>query len=98
MRGTLKAAERFVKGNLALTGERAAYGANGGRVALSPALARVVRAAKARERAKDDLTEAQRNFARVVSEAHEAGESYTAIGRVLGVTRQRVAQIIESGE
>lgn len=35
---------------------------------------------------------------RTVREAHKAGESYSAIGRLLGISRQRVAQIVERND
>ncbi len=56
----------------------------------------------ARHPVQRDLARLQRDPGEGVAEAVKvalptvlAGESYTAIGRVLGVTRERVAQIIE---
>jgi hypothetical protein len=63
-------------------------------VPLSPALRRVQRARAARERARDRLREVQREYEQAVRDAYDAGESLSAIGRVLGVTRQRVKQIV----
>lgn len=52
-------------------------------------------AADALERAESDLEHARADFWRAVKEAHENdGVSLVAIGRELGVSRQRVRQII----
>lgn len=78
-----------------LYGGTAAYGANQACMALSPALSRIARAVAARDRAEDGLRQARRDLERAIVTAYQAGESYSAIGRVVGITRQRVAQIVE---
>ena len=44
------------------------------------------------------MREAQRELEDSIRAARAAGESYSAIGRVVGVTRQRIAQIVEGGD
>jgi hypothetical protein len=48
-------------------------------------------------RAERAMREAQRELEAAIRAAHAAGESYSAIGRIVGVTRQRIAQIVEGG-
>jgi hypothetical protein len=47
-----------------------------------------------RNRAEQALRDAQRELEVAIRAAHASGESLSAIGRVAGVSRQRVAQIV----
>jgi hypothetical protein len=47
--------------------------------------------------AETDLEEARTRFRDALRDAHTAGHSYATLGRAVGLTRQRVARIIESG-
>jgi len=58
-------------------------------------LERVRRAAAKAEAAEVSRQEAREQLRQAVVEAHEGGHSYTAIGRVLGVSRQRVAELVQ---
>ena len=57
-------------------------------------LTRVARAAAKARRAEDAVRAARAELRAAIVSAKEAGESLTAIARVVGVTRQRVNQII----
>jgi hypothetical protein len=57
-------------------------------------LTRVARAAAKARRAEDAVRAARAELRAAVVAAREAGESLSAIARVVGVTRQRVNQII----
>jgi DNA-directed RNA polymerase specialized sigma24 family protein len=65
------------------------------RPAPRTAAAPCARAAEKRQRAEENVRHAQRELEAAIVDAHRAGESYSAIGRVLGISRQRVAQIVE---
>jgi DNA invertase Pin-like site-specific DNA recombinase len=54
----------------------------------------VARAAAKARRAEDAVRAARAELRAAVVQAREAGESLSAIARVVGVTRQRVNQII----
>ena len=58
-------------------------------------LERVRKAAEKAEAAEASRQEAREQLRQAVVEAHEGGHSYTAIGRVLGVSRQRVAELVQ---
>lgn len=60
---------------------------------VSP-LTRVARAATKARRAEDAVRAARAELRAAIVAAREAGESLTAIARVVGVTRQRIKQII----
>jgi hypothetical protein len=45
-----------------------------------------------------DLDRARRELREAIQAAHEAGASYELIGRLIGVSRQRVAQLAERRE
>jgi hypothetical protein len=60
---------------------------------VSP-LTRVARAASKARRAEDTLRAAREELHATILAAREAGESLTAIARVVGVTRQRIKQMI----
>jgi hypothetical protein len=49
------------------------------------------------QRAEENLRQSRRELHEAMRAAHAAGISYSAIGRVVGVSRQRVAQIVERG-
>jgi DNA-binding XRE family transcriptional regulator len=57
-------------------------------------LTRVARAAAKARRAEDAVRAARAELRAAVVQAREAGESLSAIARVVGVTRQRINQII----
>jgi DNA invertase Pin-like site-specific DNA recombinase len=46
------------------------------------------------KKAGAELEDARRELHRAVREAHAGGHSYAAIARVLGISRQRVAEIV----
>jgi DNA-directed RNA polymerase specialized sigma24 family protein len=66
---------------------------SGTEMAGSP-LTRVARAATKTRRAEEAVRAARAELRAAVVQAREAGESLSAIARVVGVTRQRVNQII----
>lgn len=57
-------------------------------------LTRVARAVLKARRAEDAVRAARAELTAAIVAAREAGESLTAIARVVGVTRQRIKQII----
>lgn len=57
-------------------------------------LTRVARAAAKARRAEDAVRAARAELRGAILAAREAGESLSAIARVVGVTRQRINQII----
>jgi DNA-directed RNA polymerase sigma subunit (sigma70/sigma32) len=57
-------------------------------------LSRVARAAERAKREEHALRAAREELRHAILAARDAGESLAAIGRTLGVTRQRVKQII----
>jgi hypothetical protein len=57
----------------------------------------VARAVARVERLEGDLAEARREVWAAAWRAHEAGVSYSALARVLKVTRQRAARIVSQG-
>jgi hypothetical protein len=62
-----------------------------------PDLRTLERAARARQKAEDQLRAARESVRDEIIAAHAAGASLSAIGRVIGVSRQRVAAIVEEG-
>jgi phosphoribosylcarboxyaminoimidazole (NCAIR) mutase len=57
-------------------------------------LSRVARANAKVRRAEETLRSARNEFRDAVVSAHQRGESLAAIARTVGVTRQRIKQII----
>jgi hypothetical protein len=55
----------------------------------------VTRARDLVRRREAELDEARRDFSDRLRAAHSAGLSYAVLGRSLGLTRQRVARIVE---
>ena len=53
------------------------------------------RVARRVEKATADLATARRAQRGAIRAAHAAGASYTAIGNVVGISRQRVKQLID---
>jgi DNA-directed RNA polymerase sigma subunit (sigma70/sigma32) len=47
---------------------------------------------------ESDLTEARRELGHKIRRAHNAGASYELIGKLIGVSRQRAAQLAERGD
>jgi hypothetical protein len=64
---------------------------------LADRLAEAARAATDVRAAENDLEQARARFRKTLHAARDAGASYGLIGKVVGLTRQRVARIIESG-
>jgi DNA-directed RNA polymerase specialized sigma24 family protein len=64
---------------------------------LADRLSDAARAATEVRAAEDELEKVRVRFREAVYAAREAGASYGLIGKVVGLTRQRVARIIESG-
>ena len=63
-----------------------------------PSLEAVVRAADRVRTAEERLRHARAELRATILSAHGDGTSFAAIGRALGVTRQRVAQIVHGEE
>ena len=61
-------------------------------------LARVERAAGKVTKTKAADEKARRDLRAAVREAHAGGCSLAAIGRVLGVSRQRIAELVKEGD
>ncbi len=61
---------------------------------LADKIARVARALDAVRSAETTLDRARAEFVDALTEAHNAGASYGLLGRVVGLSRQRVARII----
>lgn len=61
---------------------------------LLQAVTDAAEAVRARER---DTEQARLDLAAAIKRAHGAGASFELIGRLLGVSRQRVAQLAERG-
>jgi DNA-directed RNA polymerase sigma subunit (sigma70/sigma32) len=59
-------------------------------------LARVAKASAKVRRAEQALERAREEFRNAVVAAHEAGETLAAIARTVGVTRQRIKQIVSN--
>lgn len=70
-----------------------------GSVGLNPAvddlLERVRKAAETAAAAEASRQQAREDLRQAVVDAHQGGHSYTAIGRLLGVSRQRVAELVQ---
>ena len=64
---------------------------------LSAPLARVAHARARTQKLERDLSAARNELRDAIIDAREAGESFTAIARVLGVSRQRVTEVVERG-
>jgi hypothetical protein len=62
---------------------------------IAEKLAAVNRAAAELREAEDGIARARQEFRRAIAEAHEAGASYGLIGRQVGLSRQRVARIVQ---
>jgi DNA-directed RNA polymerase sigma subunit (sigma70/sigma32) len=63
-------------------------------MAASP-LSRVRRAAAKVDRAEESVRKARRELRAAIAAARTEGESLAAIARALGVSRQRVSQLLE---
>jgi hypothetical protein len=61
---------------------------------LAPLLVEVTTVAERVRTADADLEEARRALREALRAAHEAGASYGPLGRVVGLSRQRVARIV----
>jgi DNA-directed RNA polymerase specialized sigma24 family protein len=86
---------RFVNGNLAIAVGATCGVSNAIQVSKDPALPTAVKAAAKRvSDAERALTQARAAFRQALRDAHESGMSQSAIARALGVTRQRVKQMI----
>jgi hypothetical protein len=57
----------------------------------------VLAALRELERAERDAESARTAFWRAVAKAHDEGLSYAALARLLGISRQRAAQLVEKG-
>jgi hypothetical protein len=55
---------------------------------------RILRARERVEKAESDLERARADFRQAIRDAHDASEPLVAIGRLLGITRQRVSQLM----
>ena len=69
-------------------------GESNGQVSHPRPLAKVVQARQKVDRALADADRARAEFRRAIEEARDAGYSLERIGQALGVTRQRVAQLL----
>jgi hypothetical protein len=63
---------------------------------LAQKLAAVSEAAEELRRTEETRDQARERFGVVLKEAHEAGASYGLLGRIVGLSRQRVAEIISN--
>jgi hypothetical protein len=63
---------------------------------LAERLSDAARAATEVRAAEDNLEEARVRFREALRAARDAGASYGLLGKVVGLTRQRVARILES--
>jgi hypothetical protein len=61
---------------------------------LTEKLASVSEAAETLRRAETSREEARGHFREALREAHAAGASYALLGRIAGLSRQRVAEIV----
>jgi DNA-directed RNA polymerase specialized sigma24 family protein len=61
---------------------------------LSEALSVVTHAAEELRTAEDALEQARERFRQALTDAHKAGASYGLLGRLVGLSRQRVAVLI----
>ncbi len=64
---------------------------------LADLLQAVTDAASAIRQREHDLEQARIDLSEAINRAHAAGASFELIGRLLGVSRQRVAQLAERG-
>ena len=64
---------------------------------LADLLQAVTDAAASIRQRENDLEQARLDLATAINRAHEAGASFELIGRLLGVSRQRVAQLADRG-
>jgi hypothetical protein len=58
-------------------------------------LTAVTEAAKATRVAEADLEDARAKLQEVLQDAHEAGAPYSLLGDLAGLSRQRVAQLVQ---
>jgi hypothetical protein len=61
-------------------------------------LRRVIRARERIQEREASVADARRQLSEALVAAREGGWSYAAIGRELGITRQRVAALVREGE
>jgi DNA-directed RNA polymerase sigma subunit (sigma70/sigma32) len=66
----------------------------GGRAAL---IAKIRQAATQVERLERELETARQGYLRAIQTAHDSGLSMAAIGAELGISRQRVRQLLDAG-
>lgn len=64
---------------------------------IADRMAEVEKAAERLRAAEDDLDEARQAFRSALREAHRAGASYAMLGRAVGLSRQRVAELVSEG-
>lgn len=65
---------------------------------IADKLVEVGRAAAELRAAEDEVAAARQRFREALRAAHNAGASYALIGRVVGLSRQRVARIIAGSD
>lgn len=63
---------------------------------LAEKLNEVEAASAALHAAEADLEAARERFRKALTDAHKAGASLALLGRTVGLSRQRVAQLVES--
>jgi hypothetical protein len=61
---------------------------------IATSLARVSEALEAVQAAEADLAQARRRLRTALRAAHRTGASYSLLGRLAGLSRQRIAQLI----
>jgi outer membrane murein-binding lipoprotein Lpp len=84
------------QGQVPLPGDTASYGGSHAQaMAAANPLSRVRMAAAKVHRAEQSVQKARRELRAAIASARDAGESLTAIAKTLGVTRQRVSQLLE---
>jgi hypothetical protein len=62
---------------------------------LAQRMAAVSEALEAVRGAEDDLEVARKQLRNALAAAHKAGASYSLLGRLTGLSRQRIAQLID---
>ncbi len=62
---------------------------------LAQKMAAVSEAIEAVREAEDELEATRKQLRRALASAHQAGASYSLLGRLTGLSRQRVAQLVD---